>query len=417
MANKNILIRRRKDGSWENIFPITVDSNVVDSQGVALPDKLTQIDNELNNAVYLLGNSEPVPNYGDLPSIPNVIPSHWVSHINSKIDTINNIQNSGGSNVVSFGFITDIHSERNANNYGSLMERVAVECNIRDVINGGDTGSRNVSKLDFIDDMNRAFNLFGSRRNRTFFTMGNHDDNPYGGVEWNRLVKTEDQFTHYFSGYGSNVSYGNNGTYYFVDDMVNKIRYIVLNSLDIPYIQVGSGAKYSGENMSAFRQEQLTWFGNTALNVPDSSWSVVVTSHNPPYGTGVTGFTTTTRNSDLALGILSAFKNKTTFSASSLASVPDDLTASVSVNFNSRGGNVICWVSGHTHSDNSVVIPTGNIRLITTINDSTDSYGDAPVKTRGTTTEQAFDIFTVNTNTKTVNLTRIGAGSNRQFTY
>jgi hypothetical protein len=38
-------------------------------------------------------------------------------------------------------------------------------------------------------------------------------------------------------------------------------------------------------------------------------------------------------------------------------------------------------------------------------------------RTRGTTSEQAFDVVSVDFINKTIKLTRVGAGANREFTY
>src|SRR5699024_2830971 len=128
------------------------------------------------------------------------------------------------------------------------------------------------------------------------------------------------------------------------------------------------------------------------LSVPSNQWSVVVVSHMVPYLTGVVGAgNAMTRNGDMARKILQAFKNKTTYSGSSTADVPNDLKATVCANFTGKGGNVIGWIAGHVHYDNLITMPEG-IKLITTINDDPRQYLDSPIKTVGTNTEHAFDI-------------------------
>lgn len=376
-------------------------------------DAINNINTELDRVIYLAGNGESASDYNNIIGYP----PYWISYISNKIDVINTLQREGGVNSTSFGFITDIHLDKNnQKHYGKLLTHIVEDCDIKYVFNGGDTYSANTSKKDFLKGMREAFKLFGKIKDRTLFCIGNHDDNPYGGVEWNRLITKKEQYSEYFRYLGNDITRGALGTYYYVDDIFHKIRYIVLDSIDIPYIQVNNSAKYSGQNMWAYRQEQLTWFGNVALDVPNSQWSVVVISHMPPYTTGVVGADAVTRNADLARGILKAFKDKTTFSGSSASGVPSDLQASVSVDFRNKGGNVVCWVAGHVHYDNLVTMPEG-IKLVTTINDDPRQYLDAPLKTIGTTTEHAFDIFTINTQTKQVNITRIGAGSDRYFTY
>ncbi len=381
-----------------------------------LEDDVEDVRTEMLNAAYLANEGQ---ENIDFKIETNDVPVYWRSHIQSKIDNINTIHKNGGRDVSSIAFITDIHYERSAGHYGKLLNEISRKSDIHHIINNGDMLSKRVTKKEFLELMREAQRKFGTLLNKTYFSMGNHDDNPYHTNDdgnWDKLVNDKEQFSEYFRYLGNNVTMGSSGKYYYVDDHNFKIRIIILDSIDIPYIKSGNVGKYRGQNMWAYREEQLDWFGNTALNVPDNSWHVLVASHMPPYATGVEGFGGTTRNADMARKILQAFKNKTSYSGSSASNVESDLKATVSVNFSGKGGNVIGWFSGHVHYDNMVDMPEG-IKLITTLCDGWEPWADAPTKTMGTTTEHAFDILSINTNLKRVNLTRVGAGSNRTFNY
>lgn len=92
-------------------------------------------------------------------------------------------------------------------------------------------------------------------------------------------------------------------------------------------------------------------------------------------------------------------------------------SVSVDVDFSNAKGNLVGYFAGHVHVDNNAV--TGGVPVITTRCDAKEENTDALKAERvaGTTTEQSFDVFTVNTKTKTIHATKIGAGSDRTISY
>ena len=85
------------------------------------------------------------------------------------------------------------------------------------------------------------------------------------------------------------------------------------------------------------------------------------------------------------------------------------------------GVGFVGLVSGHTHRDYNVVAENGYPIIATTCDANgaqASTYDDAnPTRTSGTTTEQAFDVYHVDTSAKKIYITRIGAGSDREFAY
>lgn len=345
------------------------------------------------------------------------LPDYWISYVRNKYLTIQALQDNDGINRFSFGFITDMHFPDNAGYSGRLMEYLTTKLNIPYFFNGGDTYNNDTSttKATAKDRIEMMFNAIGSLKTQMLYTIGNHDDNSIT-QKWAETLKGGELYSQFFRHLHNNVTWGESGKYYYADDNFHKVRYIVLDSIDIPYIQNGDDLKYRGQWDYAFRQEQLEWFANVALDVPSDEWSVIVCSHIPPYDQGVTGFDIGIKNAEIVRGIVHAFKNKTTYTGTSLETVEPDFKVNISVDFTNKGGNVICWLSGHVHYDNIVTMPEG-IKLVTTINDSLTPWSDAPSKTKGTTTEHAFDIFTVDKANRFVYVTRIGAGEDRQFGY
>lgn len=363
---------------------------------------------------------------GPNPYEPPPLPAYWQEHFTQKLARIQQLQNEDPVNRLTIGVITDMHIERNNDmNSGNLMSRIDAAVNLSVVINGGDTlahhDGRRESREDAISQIDRMFGMFSpSVKAKMLYAFGNHDDNTFNRNKWDVFFNHLEAYNVYFKHLEGSVAFGPSPKYYYKDDVAHKVRFIILNSIDIPYIlneDRGDEALYKGDDDYVFSQEQLTWFSEVALNVPNDRWAVYVVSHVPPFREGVSGYHLDTINADLALGIIGAFKNKTTFVGTSPSEVNPLFQASVSVDFTGGGGEVIAWHSGHTHTDNIASLPSG-IKLLTTLNDHKNRKVDTTQQgTSGTISEQAFDIITIDRDSKQVYLTRIGQGNDREYRY
>ncbi len=90
---------------------------------------------------------------------------------------------------------------------------------------------------------------------------------------------------------------------------------------------------------------------------------------------------------------------------------------SANVDFSEAKGELIGYFAGHVHDD--YVHTSFGLNIITTRCDAKEENTDALKNERvlGTTTEQSFDVFTVNKATRTVHATKIGAGTDRRISY
>ena len=346
-----------------------------------------------------------------LYSDDNAIPDYWISTLASKAADINSILDRG-VNTFPFIFITDIHWNNNSKHSPALIDYLSKKCNIPVMVNGGDlvagaSGETKATTKAELADVNAAFNKIDNYR---LSCIGNHDDNSISEL-YAQTLSNEELFNYinrYTNKYLSDIVYGESGNYYYMDDTLNKVRYIITDCYDLPYENDGSGGLvYSAMDFGAYRQSQLTWFATKALDVPDDSWNVIVFSHNPiNQGTII--------NDYLFMNVLEAFKEHTSWSGESLPGVTDpNFICSVSVDYTSKGGNVIAWFSGHTHVDAITTLP-GNItypNIVTTCDTMNET------RTAGSITEQAFDVACVDTVNKKIYLTRIGYGSDREITY
>ena len=76
---------------------------------------------------------------------------------------------------------------------------------------------------------------------------------------------------------------------------------------------------------------------------------------------------------------------------------------------------VAAYICGHNHGDYD-----HTERGLLTISTTCDaSYNDDPkcMRIRGNVTEQAFDVFTIDTREKRISTVRVGAGENRSWRY
>lgn len=342
-------------------------------------------------------------------------PSYWESHITQKVNEVK-AQENKNSSTHSFAFITDLHLDANDKYSFSIVKKMNKELNLSTVIVGGDLVTETIvgSRAGALRQIQQVVDGLHEVHPKTMTAQGNHDDSSIMSL-WNQTIKPDEMYEKMFSFMGDAAQYGPSGLYHYRDNNAQKIRYIVLNSIDIPYIQVGTGLKYKGIHIYAYRQTQANWLINEALDTPPG-WSVIISSHLPPYKEGVKAWDLPTNNEEIVRGILKAYKTKTTYSANSQASVPDDLKISVNADFRNKGGEVIAWFCGHVHYDNVVQLPEG-FPLITVLNDGAHRWLDSPQRVSGTIAEQAFDIATVNKNERKIYLTRVGAGSNRVVSY
>ena len=87
----------------------------------------------------------------------------------------------------------------------------------------------------------------------------------------------------------------------------------------------------------------------------------------------------------------------------------------VYVDFTESTSVVACHIAGHCHGDYSH--KDENVWTITTTCDA--SYNDDPAvkRTRGTVTEQAIDVFSIDTTKREIKTVRFGAGENRIWNY
>lgn len=300
-------------------------------------------------------------------------PDYWEGAVLNAIETVRSKQVDVASGD-SFFFITDQHWTSNAQNSSKLIDFLSRKLQIPLIINGGDIiASHNTSLTGAFNEIRAYYDSFThDGYTMMFSTIGNHDLNNNNNSDktthlsirnlYNLMMKDEERWT------------DTNGSPYGVyhDNISQKIRYIQFY--------------YNGD--SGYIDEVATWLKTTMKATPDG-YTVILTSH--AYWNG------------------EAVDDNGTAYANIVLSAMDEMTASVAM-----------WIVGHNHNDRNVTLTSPKGKSLLIVSSVCDAYGQKPngfTMTLGTDNEQAFDIVTIDTLAKKIYMTRVGAGSNRVFSY
>lgn len=250
-----------------------------------------------------------------------------------------------------------------------------------------------------------------SAENPVFLLKGNHDPNYDHSASDLTLanVITDKELTLAYqknvAGYGESRSNGSN--YFYKDFPDKKVRLIGLNSYDLPETVTSDGKLvYDQFTTSGFQQNQISWLATDALNVPDG-YTVIIAMHHPV--DGIFYSDPKVINHDVVKQILTDFESGA--GAKTLTGSTAGVPVSVTYNFPSAG-KIAAVLSGHRHMDSNVTV--AGVNYVETRCSLT--VGDNMIKKSrwgyfGTPLEDAFDIVTINTDNRTINFKRCGAGS------
>lgn len=353
---------------------------------------------------YFVTNSQIMTNKNNIAIMNEPVPSYYFtnSYLNNKIANIqtNNRFRSG----VTFNFITDMHYPRNTGISKLLLKRVCDNTSVKNTFFGGDIvyaylTSGYVDCDTMMHDSGKFMQDYSNHLgNKLYQVKGNHD---YTVATDSTLqvgtTLSNESIYEYTIRQSENTVVGVQGKFYFyVENKMQKTRFIVIDQYEGETItsQVwGLGNKIS--------QEQYDWLCNVALNVED--YNFIIFTH--------TSSDSTLKGYEQILlplhGIMSAINNKTTYEY-------NQNEIAINVDYTATTSKVICNIAGHAHKDLNNT-QDGVLTILT----ACDSWlsDDGITRTPSTITENAFDVFSIDYTNKTIKTTRIGAGSNREFTY
>lgn len=259
-----------------------------------------------------------------------------------------------------------------------------------------------------------------------FPVHGNHDD----GSIWDRDYLKEKQainhlthedlyrlFYNHLPSKGAKFDKNNPGLYYYVDDEINKIRYICLDSCDIPYIQEDDGSlRYGAQHLFTISQKQYEWLVNEALVFNEEGWGVIFTAHSVAIPTAKKEELGDIRiRMSLLNELLQAYKKG---GQCNLKWEERDLGVDIYADFSKHTrGEIICFMVGDYHVD-AVYRNEQNTPYILTAHADTYCTPEHELQRYdGDKTELLFDIVTVNKTERKIYITRVGAGNDRVIDY
>ena len=358
-------------------------------------------------------------------------PPYWQNAVDETIRKVTAAQDRGGRDCFSFAWFSDSHiapgtDVPNPGHVGNLVRSVMDSCHIPYAIMCGDAARSDGNALTGEEQIrqslaaaDKVFAPIG--RERLLQAQGNHDgswgyDGSLSDPYFCSQMDAKELYNAVFRKQAEDGRrvFGGDGSYYYLDDPRARVRYIVLNSLWVEDAVDEKGhALHRRMRTYGFGQTQLDWLIGEALRFDQEGWAVVVATHVPP----VEDYEGIFRDGRLLKGILEAFCTQIAYSGSYGAAGEWD---HVLVNCNFAGTTPVELVGlfcGHAHKDR-MDLTHQPFPVLTVTSDANLSYDENEEKrVWGTDREHAVDFVTVNRETNTVTLTRLGVGKDRMYCY
>lgn len=322
-----------------------------------------------------------------------ILPGYYREHLNAKIKEINSAIGKDESQDyygVGYIFVTDIHAPANTWTFLPLIERIRALTNAKMLINCGDNVRALGTKEDLISDLREVMNKTSSVFDeKMIYVLGNHDfvisDSDTWGTNMVMIAKALN--------YQINLSPLGISTrkhYYYDDDNVGMIRHIIID--------------YTDTDKSWF----VEWLRDTIRSTPTDYHFAFYMHWNVFEKDGAIS----DAKYQYLVDWISALQKKTAFSENISTTFGD---VKINEDYTDTTHAVCYFACGHQHMDYMHVV--NGVTYF--VSDCCANYNDNGIVNRvsGTTTDTAFDVICANVKKRSVTLIRIGAGSDRSWTY
>lgn len=297
------------------------------------------------------------------------LPDYWLEYLDVKKDTLDNLTDTIGNHGFSFAFITDEHWAANYQKSPYIMRWLKEHTAINRFVSGGDILNEHESIADAMRYMRDWRDITDELRMRNL--RGNHDDNSMQ-VDPEKYLGDGRFYSNLIAQIESDVSVENGNLYYYEKIEAQKVCIFYLDTGDIVT-----------PTLIDF-DAQISWMSNIVSSLT-SDWSILVIQHIV-YDGGTQDNPTIYTMGQKTITFLNGVTNC----------------------------NVIGLIAGHTHYDYSDT--SNGYPIIITNCDSAQRAQTLPA-TAGTVSEQLFDVFHIDTENRKIYATRIGAGSDREWSY
>lgn len=374
-------------------------------------------------SIYLLSACS---DENEMEMSPYGFPTYYFenSYLNNKIDEIKDAMRV--KNGVSFGFLTDIHISKhlysedlystsgNAGYSPYLLKYVIDSLDIPFVLFGGDVPVSKARDWEEIigsgERWKQMMNIIGAEK--VFQTRGNHDYLGFASMNTSSVTfcTPKELYSILMGGkHIFDIKAPNGKMYYYFDVDNTDLRVIVLDD----YGDNDTEEKISGG--SCIGQVQYDWLLEEALNCENKS--IILLSHQTADPTLDSEKPDVDTNRQVLHEILRALVNKRELD---FKSSDQNGTITVKKNFSHNSNTLVCHLSGHRHMDAYAI--TDGVLSISHTSDCYSGYRpdhiwDIPGRIPGTITEHAVSVFSVDFDSRTLKMTRIGAGESRTWNY
>ena len=330
----------------------------------------------------------------------DIVPEYYEQHIENKLGTINNISTAD----VQFIFVTDYHygTYDNTHTARPLLTKIVKGTKAMIVFNGGDTWTRGTADSTSLEQSKSRViagidETIPNSYCDFFYVLGNHDTGLDYKVSDGQTITYGPEFTtkELQRIIGGNItdhaviydpcSYGN--AYYF--DYGDNIRFIVTN-----VGETSVGGLENADQIRLFMINALLSLGNR---------KAIIISHI--YFSSVDQ--TVNTDAQKIASIITAYNARSTYT----------YKTSQVADFSDCTGTVAAFVAGHLHKDIQSILSDGTPVFAVTSTNAGAGRTQGENRVNGTISENAFDVFSIDTTNHMVYATRIGYGSDRQASF
>lgn len=291
----------------------------------------------------------------------NHIPYYFYDYLPKRIETLRNLDSSVRGHGDSFVFLTDPHIENNSDYSPALISYILDHTETKTIILGGDYCNGPFSANATYNQIAENVEKYKYLSDTVYCVRGNHDSGQY----WNGPQLTPAMLYSILCDHIDGMPITSPLLYHCHDNTDQKIRYFILDSGD----------------KGALDSDQITWLTQKSHELP-ADWTIVAFVHQ-------------------GIGDETEGDTKNVYLYTSGTQIVNALAGC--------SAHVACVVCGHMHIDLNYSV--GNYSFIATTCDNPHRIFSKHDRTHGTIKENAFDIFHINTSTKTVSVTRIGGGA------
>lgn len=309
------------------------------------------------------------------------LPTHYVDHMVTQTASVLSNMMTAGKNGETFIFISDLHWENNVRNSPALIKYLLDNLNINFLLCGGDLineGTKDAEAKNVVECI-RSYNF-----KNTFFpcAFGNHDSNKNANNPQERWFSENDEYALMQKQAEDHITYfTETGWNFYFDAKQTKTRWIVCDTQE---------------------NGTFSWYDElcSLLNETPEGYHVIISGH---------WFYDSGSKSTFAVNLESIVDAFNARSSVTISSTP--------YSFANAKGSIPFVIGGHMHKDMDWTTTAGIPFILTDCDNGPRSGNTDYPYVKGTITEQAFDVVTVDYENETVKCVRIGRGADRNFTF